>query len=81
MQLQLIGLRLYSEGRKDQEIKERIRKGKEVNKELGSTTTYLPLSREIWGKKERKERKKKRKFLKLHISIDMKNINKEKTII
>jgi hypothetical protein len=50
-------------GRKDQEIKERIRKGKGkgVNKELGSTTTYLPLSREIRGKKERKERKKKRK--------------------
>jgi hypothetical protein len=43
-----------------------------VNKELGSTTTYLPLSREIWGKKERKEIKKKRKFLKIHISIDMK---------
>ena len=43
MQLQLSGLHLYSEGRKDQGNKgkkrERIRKGEEVNRELGSTTT------------------------------------------
>jgi hypothetical protein len=68
----LTGLHLYSEGRKVQEIKERIRKEKEVNRELGSTTTYLPLSREIRGKKERKKRKKKRKFLKINIFIEIK---------
>ncbi len=65
MQLQLTGLHLYSEGRKDQEIKERIRKGKEVNKELGSTTTYLPLSREIWGKKQKKGKKKEKKVFEI----------------